>query len=247
MAVKNSFLNMTACLVCVTLVCAALLAGVYELTKDPIAAAEAAAKQEAIQKVSPAFALMEEVCEPVLMGTDSVNVTFVKTMAADSTLIAYVVDAASVGFGGTLNLKVSFLPDGRIYKTTVLSHSETPGLGAKCQSDSTFIKQFDSLMVAGGAALTVSKDGGEIDAITASTITSRAYCVAVNNAVATFRALTGIGVEEACGCGVCGECDECGACDACGGEGCCEGGNGACEACDVADAAAKNMEGQKNE
>lgn len=243
MAVKNSFLNMTACLVCVTLVCASLLAGVYELTKEPIAVAEAAAKQKAIEKVSPAFELMQEVCEPVLMGADSVNVTYVKTMAADSTLIAYVLDAASVGFGGTLNLKVSFLPDGRIYRTTVLSHSETPGLGAKCQSDSAFIKQFDSLMVAGGAALTVSKDGGEIDAITASTITSRAYCVAVNNAVAAFKALTGIGVEEACGCGACGECETCGECGVCGGEGCCEAGDGACEACE----AAKNMEGQKNE
>ena len=64
----------------------------------------------------------------------------------------------------------------------MLSHSETPGLGAKCQTDEHFIHQFDGFNSA-DKTLAVKKDGGDVDAITASTITSRAYTLAVANAV----------------------------------------------------------------
>lgn len=181
MAVKNSFFNMTACLVCITLVCSLLLAGVFVLTKGPIEQAEQKAKQEAIKKVSPAFASLEEVA-----ACDEAP-AYVKTLGEAGEVVAYVVDGSSAkGFGGKLTLKVSFTPDCKIYRTTVLSHSETPGLGAKCQSDSTFIKQFEGRET---AVMVVRKDGGDVDAITASTITSRAYCDALNNAIANFEAI----------------------------------------------------------
>lgn len=181
MAVKNSFFNMTACLVCITLVCSSLLAGVFVLTKSPIEQAEQSAKQEAIKKVSPAFASLEEVA-----ACDEAP-AYVKTLGEAGEVVAYVVDGSSAkGFGGKLTLKVSFTPDCKIYRTTVLSHSETPGLGAKCQSDSTFIKQFEGRET---AVMVVRKDGGDVDAITASTITSRAYCDALNNAIANFETI----------------------------------------------------------
>jgi len=88
---------------------------------------------------------------------------------------------------------VGFRPDGSIYNTAVLSHSETPGLGAKCVEEG-FAAQFRGFDPA-SKRLAVKKDGGDVDAITASTITSRAYCVALENAVATFRTLTGTGLD----------------------------------------------------
>ena len=71
--------------------------------------------------------------------------------------------------------------NGVVHATRVLSHSETPGLGAKCQTDTKFISQFEGFDSA-ARSLSVKKDGGDVDAITASTITSRAYSLAVANA-----------------------------------------------------------------
>ena len=96
--------------------------------------------------------------------------------------------SSTVGFGGPLTLMVGVLPDGSVYNTSVLSHSETPGLGAKCTTDEHFISQFRGFDPA-AKTLAVKKDGGDLDAITASTITSRAYALAVSNAVAVFNQL----------------------------------------------------------
>ena len=84
---------------------------------------------------------------------------------------------------------VGITEDGIIHNTTVLSQSETPGLGAKCQTDENFINQFKGWDPS-EKSLTVKKDGGDVDAITASTITSRAYSLAVSNAVKVYRTLT---------------------------------------------------------
>jgi len=75
-----------------------------------------------------------------------------------------------------------------VYNTSVLSHAETPGLGAKCTTDQKFMDQwrgFDPSI----KKLSVKKDGGDVDAITASTITSRAYTLAVENALLVFTEL----------------------------------------------------------
>ena len=80
------------------------------------------------------------------------------------------------------------MTDGSIYNTSVYSHSETPGLGAKCTSDEKFMSQWRNLKpessegAKDGKILKVKQDNGDIDAITASTITSRAYTLAVKNA-----------------------------------------------------------------
>ena len=97
------------------------------------------------------------------------------------------------GFGGPLKVLVGFNPEGDILGYTLLEHAETPGLGAK--ADSWF--QTTENGGKGGKAciiglnpkdknFTVSKDGGDIDAITASTITSRAFLRAVQQAYSTF-------------------------------------------------------------
>ena len=73
-----------------------------------------------------------------------------------------------------------------MYNTSVLSHSETPGLGAKCTSDQKFMNQWKGFNPQ-VKKLSVRKDGGDVDAITASTITSRAYTQAVENALNKFK------------------------------------------------------------
>jgi electron transport complex protein RnfG len=93
-----------------------------------------------------------------------------------------------MGFGGDLKVLVGFDTEGNILGYTLLEHAETPGLGAK--ADLLFQKgqKGDIIGKSPAEALTVSKDGGQVDAITASTITSRAFLKAVNNAYNAYKA-----------------------------------------------------------
>jgi electron transport complex protein RnfG len=91
------------------------------------------------------------------------------------------------GFSGRFKLMVGFAPDGTIIDIAVLQHSETPGLGNKMEkSKSDFSLQFMGKNPE-TFKLAVKKDRGDVDAITASTITSRAYCDAVQRAYKAFK------------------------------------------------------------
>ena len=98
------------------------------------------------------------------------------------------VESTTGGFGGDLKVLVGFDPEGKILGYTLLEHQETPGLGAK--ADKWFQKgeKGDIIGKSPAEPLTVSKDGGQVDAITASTITSRAFLKAVNNAYNAYKA-----------------------------------------------------------
>ena len=92
-----------------------------------------------------------------------------------------------MGFGGELRILVGFDAEGNVLDYSLLSHAETPGLGSK--ADTWFKaggKGDITGMNPGQASLTVSKDGGQVDAITASTITTRAFLSAVNAAYAAY-------------------------------------------------------------
>ena len=98
------------------------------------------------------------------------------------------VKAVENGFGGPLEILVGFDEAGNILGYTVLSTVETPGLGVK--ADTWFQKGQKGDIIGknpGEKELSVSKDGGEIDAITASTITSRAFLNAVNHAYKAYK------------------------------------------------------------
>jgi len=83
---------------------------------------------------------------------------------------------------------IGFLPDLSIYNTAVLKHMETPGLGDKMDVEkSNFPVQFER-MKAESFPLAVKKDGGAVDAITAATISSRAFVDGVNRAYETLKA-----------------------------------------------------------
>lgn len=180
MAAQSSLKNMALCLTLVCLVCSAILGVAYAVTKEPVAAAAQTKTNASIAKVLPEFSgnAVEGTCD-----VDGVSYTYYAAPGAGVAVVSVV-----NGFGGALSVMVGITTDGVVYNTAVLSHSETPGLGAKCQSDEGFLKQFRGLDPS-ATKLSVKKDGGDIDAITASTITSRAYTLAVANAVKVFAAI----------------------------------------------------------
>ncbi len=186
MAVKSNLTTMVVCLTVVSLVCSALLGGMYALTAEPIAKANADILKASIGAVLPEGGELSE-AQPVEVGGQA-SEYYVSTK--DGVPVAYAVKSTAVGFGGPLVLMVGITADGQVYNTSVLSHNETPGLGAKCTTDEKFFTQFKGLDPS-ARKLSVRKDGGDIDAITASTITSRAYVLAVDNALKALSSIKG--------------------------------------------------------
>lgn len=182
---ESTFLSMVATLFVVTLVAAGLLGSVFALTKEPIRLAELKKKNEAIQVVVPGFdnEPSQEV-ERIFMDGDSL---YLYSARLGEELLGTAVETfTNIGFSGEFKLMVGFAPDGSIIDIAVIKHAETPGLGDKMEKrKSDFSVQFmgkhpDSFKLA------VKKDRGDVDAITASTITSRAYCEAVTRAYGAF-------------------------------------------------------------
>ncbi|MBN1133203.1 MAG: RnfABCDGE type electron transport complex subunit G [Bacteroidales bacterium] len=178
---KSTFLNMVLTLLVITLVASALLGSIYSVTSEPIRMAELAQKNEAIQTVVPPFDNVpsEEVSKLALDGD---TLYFYTARIGDSIIGTAVETFTNEGFSGEIKLMVGFRPDGTIIDIAVLSHAETPGLGDKMEkSKSAFSVQFQDKNPE-SFRLAVKKDRGDVDAITASTISSRAYCDAVQRA-----------------------------------------------------------------
>ena len=175
---QSSFKNMLLSLTLIALVAAAALAGVYMLTKDPIAAAMTEKQQSAIMQVLPEVEGDIRIAE----AEQSNGVTLYKAYVGEE-WIGTAVEASTEGnqnmpFGGTFRLMVGFNNVGDVVRYVVLEQAETPGLGALmstwfCNPD----KPKSNILGKNPAntEFSVSKDGGDIDAITASTITSRAF------------------------------------------------------------------------
>ncbi len=178
---ESTFLNMFLSLFLVTLLSATILGFVYEMTKEPIAAARAAKQMEALQRVLPQFN-NDPVKEMYKKPVDGDTLYFFPARM-DSVLVGTAVETFSPkGFSGMIRLMVGFLPDGTIKDVAVLEHKETPGLGEKMvRSKSDWSTQFQGKNPK-TFRLAVKKDGGDVDAITASTISSRAFCDAVDRA-----------------------------------------------------------------
>ena len=175
MAAKSNLTNMVLVLGLTCLFCSAVLGGAYALTKEPIDAAAQAKTEQAIAQVLPHFTDVKyDEAGHYYTATDG------------EALVGYAIESTTVGFGGPLSLIVGVTPDGVVYNTSVLSHAETPGLGAKCTTDAKFMDQWRGFNPS-VKKLTVSKDGGDVDAITAATISSRAFLVAVNAAYAALH------------------------------------------------------------
>ena len=121
MAAKSNLTNMVLVLGLTCLLCSAVLGGAYVLTKEPIESAAVAKTNAAIAQVLPHF-------EEVVYNEEGRYYTAID----GGTVVGYAIETTTVGFGGPLSLIVGITPDGVVYNTSVLSHAETPGLGAKC-------------------------------------------------------------------------------------------------------------------
>lgn len=189
MAAKSSFKNMALCLTLVCLVCAAVLGVVFTVTEQPIKDAQQKALVESLGKVLVKDGgVIDSEASTITVTIDGKAAEYeYYKQVSDSAVVAYAVKSTTTGFGGKLVVMVGVLPDGTVWNTSVLEHSETPGLGAKCETDETFMANFQNNPAV--KVLKVQKDGGDVVAITASTITSRAYTLAVKNAVEVVNAI----------------------------------------------------------
>lgn len=195
----STFPNMLLSLTLICLIVGAILGVMNEVTKDPIAATELKNKTEAIKQVVPEFdnAPLDEKVEVELEGeTEKLTVYPAKK---GGTVVGYAVQSYSGnGFSGRIDVMVGFDATGIIKDFSVLKHSETPGLGAKMQEwfhldnlSTTSIRKMSGVDMSAEAPLVVSKDGGKVDAITASTISSRAFLDAINRAYKTYQKVSG--------------------------------------------------------
>lgn len=172
---QSTWYNMVAVLTVISVIAASVLAYVNSVTEGPIAEINQKNLEDGIRKV---------------LGDDKVTIPEPET-AEDGTLIyrtekgfaVQAKDPQNASFGGDLTILVGFDVEGNIKGYTILKTNETPGLGAKAGD---WFQQGSKGCIIGlnpsKNNLTVSKDGGEVDAITASTITSRSFLRAVNAA-----------------------------------------------------------------
>jgi electron transport complex protein RnfG len=180
---ESTFTSMVLTLFIVTAVAALALGGVYELTKGPIALAKKKKQEKAIKMVLPAFDKLKS--EKVLSHDGGDSLLFTYAYNNDKLIGVAVNSYSDEGFSGHVEIMVGFLPDGTIYNTAVMAHKETPGLGTK-MAEPEFKDQFKNKNP-NNFILKVTKDGGDVDAITAATISSRAFCDAVDRAYKTFE------------------------------------------------------------
>lgn len=168
----------------VTAIAALALGAVYSATKGPIAIAKQKKLEAAIKTVLPDF---DTITTKMVPDGEGDSLTFYYASKAGSPIGVAVKTFTNKGFGGKIELMVGLLDDGSINNTAVLSHKETPGLGDKMDiAKSDFSVQFIKKNPA-DFKLKVTKDGGDVDAITAATISSRAFCDAVERAYVTFE------------------------------------------------------------
>ncbi|GAD05659.1 RnfABCDGE type electron transport complex subunit G [Porphyromonas crevioricanis] len=186
--------NMLLSLVGICLVVAAMLGGMYKLTEEPIKVSKEAAKNAAIAKVIPGMDDKTELSETKFtLDGDKADVV-VYTAKKEGETIGYAVESYADGFGGKISEMVGFDTEGTIIDFVELENAETPGLGTKIPEwfGETDAKGKGKGCVKGIAMpevkeLKVSKDGGSVDAITAATISSRAFTDAVNRAYKAYQ------------------------------------------------------------
>lgn len=184
---KSTLVNMVAVLFTVTLIASAAVGGVNMLTADAIAEANAAATTAAVANVLPEFE-NTEISEQTI--DDMPIVVYKATNGSEA--VGYAVESMTKsGFSGVIRLMVGFDPDGKILNVNVLQHAETPGLGSKMTEEGNALLGSIQNKNSWELEFKVKKDGGELDALTAATISSRAYYEAVARAYEAFKVACG--------------------------------------------------------
>lgn len=179
---KSSLKNMVIVLASVSAITAAVVGYVYKITKDPIAKTKENKLNTALQDVLPIFDSLSDPIEFKVYPEDAENIK-VYVAKEGNEVVGYAVESYTTnGYSGMIKILVGFDADFTINKIAVISHAETPGLGAKITDNiDPFVVQFQGKNPQ-NFKLSLRSDGGNVDAITASTITSKAYSDAVSRA-----------------------------------------------------------------
>lgn len=180
--IESTLVNMILSLVLISMTMSAALGFVYLKTKEPIEAASRQKEIQAIRQVIPDFD-----SDP-LANVSELNGVIVYRVNKQNEPAGFAIKSfTEKGFAGHIEIMAGFLPDGTINNVVVLNHKETPGLGTK-MTDPRFSDQFYGKNPS-VFNLKVKKDGGDVDAITAATVSSRAYCDALQRAFETLKAI----------------------------------------------------------
>ncbi len=186
---ESTLKNMLLSLTLIALVASLALALVNNVTKGPIEKVNQEKIANAVAKVLPAY--KEYTIDTVTVETAKGDAKMVRYTAVDEAgqLVGKAIESFDDnGFGGRISAMVGFDAEGNISGYEILASAETPGLGAK--ADKWFQKDGKGNVIGLNPAndnITVKKDGGQVDAITGSTITSRAFCRLVSTAYNAFN------------------------------------------------------------
>ena len=184
---KSNFVNMVLVLTGITFFAAIAVTSVYSLTKDSIINAKDSKQQEAIRAVLPAYDHVDS--KPIVMNDGVETVKVYKAYDKTNVFVGTAVESSSNnGYNGHIDVMVGFDKTGIIVNYVVLSQNETPGLGAEMLNWFKTKKKNQNIIGKDPATanLTVNNDGGDVDAITCATISSRAFLFAVRNAYFAF-------------------------------------------------------------
>ncbi len=183
---KSGIIKDAVALFVITLIAGALLGLVNQITKEPIAKAELTAKEEAYKVVfadGKEFAEDKEIDKKLKGATfDGAEISeILEVHDKKGETVGYVCSlVAKEGYGGDINFTIGVSTDGKMTGLSVLSHSETAGLGANC-TEKEFTKQFVGLQ---GPEVAYTKEGksadNEFDALSGATITTKALTKAIN-------------------------------------------------------------------
>ena len=180
---ESSFANMVIVLTIITVIAAACLGAMNNVTAEPIAASKKAKQEAAIKAVLPEFTSVDEAA---IVNDQKVF----RAYDANGELVGIAVETKELGFGGDVTTMVGFDANGSIVDYSLLAHAETPGLGSKLV-DWFKVKSDIRGANSENIPLKVSKDGGNYDAITAATISSRAFLNSINKAYETYQIARG--------------------------------------------------------
>lgn len=169
----KDILRLTLTLLLITTIVAAALAGINKITGPKIAELNAQKIQSAVSQVLPGGG---EQLESYPDETGTVQAVYASEKG-------YAIQVAPSGFGGSIVMMVG-VKDGAVTGLSIISHAETPSLGAVIGESSDAGNAFRDQFIGQSGELKVTKDGGEIDAITSATISSRAVVAGVNAALA---------------------------------------------------------------
>lgn len=188
---ESTLWNMLWSLTLITAIAGGLLGYTYQLTEEPIARAAKASREKAIQQVIPTYdnsPLDEQMTYTVHNEYGETTATIYPAKLGGKLAGAAVECSNNTGYGGEIRIIVGFEADGTIKDYQVLKHQETPGLGAKMGDWFRTDKNNQSIIGKSPEEYNfhVTKDSGDIDAITAATITSRAFLAAVRTAYAAY-------------------------------------------------------------